>query len=148
MVVGDRGVVLLAHGSNDPAWKEAVTAVCRRVEDVHATPCAVAVLHPSGPSLDDAVTILEARGCRTIEVVACFLAAGEHVTRDLPDLVWAVAARHRHASITLRPGALGEAPRVLDALAAAAARGPHPPASPAPTDPQGTTPTAHRLPKA
>ncbi len=148
MAGGDRGVVLLAHGSADPAWKEAVAAVCRRVEDVHAVPCAVAVLHPSGPSLDEAVSTLEARGCRTLEVVAWFLAAGRHVTRDLPDLVRAVAARRPHASITLRPGALGEDPRVLDALATAAVRGPHPAAAPDPAPRRDTAshagPTAGR----
>ncbi|MEM6992705.1 MAG: CbiX/SirB N-terminal domain-containing protein [Myxococcota bacterium] len=121
----ESGIVLLAHGSPDPDW----LASARRTESALAarspdTTVRLATL--GGEHQTDCDTIVDAlvhEGHRRITVVALFLSAGgKHVKRDLPARVATMQARHGGVQIRLAPGALGEAPEVIEALAAAAAR--------------------------
>lgn len=117
------GIVLLAHGSPDPAWRRPVEAVCRTLRREHGVQAATAYLGHGPPTPEDAVERLAAAGCTDIEIVACFLSSGGgHVRRDLPALVERLSRTHPKLSIRLRPGALGEDPDVVAAMARAAAR--------------------------
>jgi sirohydrochlorin cobaltochelatase len=116
-------IVLLAHGSPDPDWIRPLQAVRDRARELapHRT-IELAFMDYIAPSLGDIVTSLSATHAR-IDVVAAFLSpGGNHLKRDIPALVARVAAEHPDLELHLVPGALGEDPDVIEALARAAIR--------------------------
>jgi sirohydrochlorin cobaltochelatase len=116
------GLVLFAHGSREPRWAQPFEAVAAgvRARAPHAE-VALAYLELMAPTLADAVAQLVARGCSRIDVVPLFLGAGGHVRPDQPARLQALRALHPAVALRLRP-AIGEAPEVLAAMAAAATR--------------------------
>ncbi|HXE31022.1 MAG TPA: uroporphyrinogen-III C-methyltransferase [Terriglobales bacterium] len=94
------GLVLLAHGSPLPGWQQQVEELARQV----ALPgqfYRVAYLPPAQPVLEQAVAAAAAAGVPRLVVVPYFLAAGLHVTRDLPELVAAARARWPEVGIAV-----------------------------------------------
>jgi sirohydrochlorin cobaltochelatase len=116
-----RGLVLFAHGARDPRWAapfEAIAdAVRSRTADVDVRLAFLELMSPDLPTVADA---LVADGCTRIDILPLFLGTGGHLRRDLPPLVDGIAVRHPQVQVTLRAAA-GEAPEVIDALAAHAA---------------------------
>jgi sirohydrochlorin cobaltochelatase len=115
-------IVLLAHGSPDPAWIRPIERTAARLRELAPEhPVAVATLDEG--SFATAVLELLAAGERDVRVVAYFMSpGGRHLRRDIPALVAVAQESHPEATITLIPGALGVADEVLDALARAALR--------------------------
>ena len=118
-------IVLLAHGSPDPAWIRPIERTAARLREL-APERRVAVA-----TLDEAEAIqrkllalnVERYGERDVRVVAYFMSpGGRHLRRDIPALVAVAQETHPEATITLIPGALGVADEVVDALARAALR--------------------------
>jgi sirohydrochlorin cobaltochelatase len=112
------GLVLFAHGSRDPEWArpfERIAALLR--EQLPATTVGLAFLE-HGPSLEEVVAALVAKGAGAIRIVPAFLGAGGHVKDDLPRLV-AGAAREGVQIHLDKP--LGEQPQVIEAIARAIA---------------------------
>jgi sirohydrochlorin cobaltochelatase len=109
-------IVLFAHGAREPEWalpferlRERLRAAGLRVE--------LAYLGSAAPSLEQAIDALASEGRNLVTIVPMFLARGGHLKTDLPLLVEELRARH--PSIEMRIVApLGEAPEVLDAMAA------------------------------
>jgi sirohydrochlorin cobaltochelatase len=111
-------LVLFAHGARDPRWAapfEAIAAAVR--ERAPGLDVRLAYLELMAPDLAAAADALAAEGVTHIDVLPLFLGSGGHLRRDLPPLVDAIAARHPRLAIRLH-GAAGEAPAVIDALAA------------------------------
>lgn len=75
------------------------------------------------PSLAQAVALLVAERVRSIRVVPVFLGQGGHLRNDLPELVASVRVKHPELDLLLEP-AIGEQSQVVDAIAAAIAKGP------------------------
>ncbi len=115
-----QALVLFAHGSRDAQWAQPFEALRARLAPTFDVELAFLELMP--PTLEEALARLAARGARRVRVVPVFLGQGAHLRRDLPALAAAAAARHPGLEISLEP-ALGEQPAVLEALAAAIARG-------------------------
>ena len=79
------GIVLLGHGSKDPEWSQPFEKIAVSVaKRLPAVAVALAYLE-HGPSLEEAVTVLAAKGALSIRVVPLFLGTGGHVKEDLPD---------------------------------------------------------------
>ena len=113
-----QGLVLFAHGSRDPEWArpfERIAAILR--ERLPATTVGLAFLE-HGPSLEEVVAALVAKGAGSIRVVPVFLGQGGHVKDDLPKLV-AGAARTGVDLHLEKP--IGEQPQVVEAIARAIA---------------------------
>jgi sirohydrochlorin cobaltochelatase len=110
------GIVLLGHGSRDPEWSQPFEKIAVSVgKRLPAVAVALAYLE-HGPSLEEAVTALAAKGALSIRVVPLFLGTGGHVKEDLPKLV----AQAKRAEIQLvldKP--IGEQPEIVEAIAAA-----------------------------
>jgi len=110
------GIVLLGHGSKDPQWSQPFEKIAVSLgKRLPAVSVFLAYLE-HGPSLEEAVTALVAKGALSIRVIPMFLGAGGHVKDDLPRLV----AQAKRAEVTLvldRP--IGEQPEVIEAIAAA-----------------------------
>jgi sirohydrochlorin cobaltochelatase len=112
------GLVLFAHGSRDPEWARPFERIAASLRDkLPATAIGVAFLE-HGPSLDEIVTALIAKGAGTIRVVPVFLGHGGHVKEDLPRLV-AAAARGDVKLYLDKP--VGEQAQVIEAIASAIA---------------------------
>ncbi|MEA3192384.1 MAG: sirohydrochlorin cobaltochelatase [Betaproteobacteria bacterium] len=108
------GIVLLGHGSRDPEWSQPFEKIAVSVgKRMPAVAVALAYLE-HGPSLEEAVTALAAKGALSIRVVPLFLGTGGHVRDDLPKLV----AQAKRADVNLmleKP--IGEQPEVIEAIA-------------------------------
>ncbi|MBN8750136.1 Sirohydrochlorin ferrochelatase [Xylophilus ampelinus] len=117
-----QGIVLFAHGSRDPRWREPIEAVARAVE-ARAPGAAVrcAYLELAEPEFPSAVRDLVGAGVQSLRVMPLFLGMGKHAREDLPKLV--AAARLDHPGLHIEvSGAVGEAPEVISLLAELALR--------------------------
>lgn len=124
------GLLLFAHGARDPAWAQPFEAVLRRVrEEAPGLEVRLSFLEFMTPTLTEAGAALAAEGCTQVAIVPLFLGTGGHVRKDLPQLIDALRAAHPEVAWTLQPS-IGEAPDVVDAMAAAALRSTTPHARP------------------
>jgi sirohydrochlorin cobaltochelatase len=115
-----RGIILLAHGSRDPQWREPIEAVAAQIRaDAPGTPVLCAYVELCAPSLPEAAMDLIAEGVDSIRVFPLFFGVGKHAREDLPRLVDEIRASHPRIEVTLLPTA-GEY-RELTALMAAIA---------------------------
>jgi len=114
------GIVLIAHGSRDPEWARPFQRIAARVADkLPAVAVGLAFLE-HGPSLDEAIGALVAKGAASVRVVPVFLGQGGHVKEDLPRLVSAAA---RPGVTLLLESTIGDDPRVVEAIASAISSG-------------------------
>ncbi len=111
-------LILFAHGARDPAWREPIDALARRLNaalpQVDVVP---AFLELMSPTLGDAVAAAVGKGATRIAVAPVFWAQGGHLKRDVPALLAEACTTHPGLRIDLWP-VLGERDAVLDAIAA------------------------------
>ena len=112
-----RAVVLFAHGSRDPLWRQPIEAVAARMADsAPQVPVRCAYLELCAPDLNTVVHELLALGVQSMTVVPMFLGVGKHAREDLPQLMQALQAQHPLIQLTLRP-AIGEDPAMIELMA-------------------------------
>lgn len=119
------GLLLFAHGARDPNWSlpfEAVLATVR--ERAPEVLVALSYLEFMCPNLLDAGHALAAAGCTHVDVVPLFLGTGGHVRKDLPVLIETLRTAHPQVTWAAR-SSIGEAPGVIEAIAAASLAGVH-----------------------
>jgi sirohydrochlorin cobaltochelatase len=110
------GIVLIAHGSRDPEWSRPFERIAAAVaKKLPAVAVALAYLE-HGPSLDEALAALVAKGAASIRVVPLFLGPGGHVRNDLPQLVAGAGAARPDLQLVLEKP-IGEQPALVDAIA-------------------------------
>lgn len=110
------GIVLLGHGSRDPEWSQPFEKIALSVgKRLPAVAVALAYLE-HGPSLEEALAALAAKGALSVRVVPLFLGQGGHVKEDLPKLV--AQAKRPEINLVLEKS-IGEQPDVIEAIAAA-----------------------------
>lgn len=114
------GLLLFAHGARDPLWARPFEAVVARVRAQSPDrPVRLAFLEFMAPNLVEAGTALATQGCTVVDVLPLFLGAGGHVRKDIPVLLAQLAEAHPQVQWRLRC-AVGEAPAVIEAMAAVA----------------------------
>jgi len=112
-----RAVIVFAHGSRDPLWREPVESVVQAVrQQSDQTLTASAYLELCSPSLPDAATQLVAAGATQVRVLPLFFGMGKHAREDLPVLIQQLQQQHPHVAFELLPAA-GEHPRLRALLA-------------------------------
>jgi sirohydrochlorin ferrochelatase len=109
-------VVLIAHGSRNPATAADHAALCARVGAAAGRPVRPAYLELSEPSIPDAIDAAVAGGATTVRLVPFFLHVGNHVLRDLPAIVGDARGRHPGVEIVLDEH-VGADPRLVDLVA-------------------------------
>lgn len=120
MITPSQGIVLFAHGSRDPAWREPIEAVARRIRQLEPeVQVSCAYLELTTPDLPTCVAALLSEGCKAITIWPMFLGNGRHAREDLPRLVNELRDLHLGIEFMLRP-AIAEHPDVLEAMAKAA----------------------------
>ena len=111
------GIVLFAHGSRDPLWRQPMDAVAARITALApATPVVCAFLELTTPDLPTAVQSLVDQGVGRVTVVPLFLGVGRHAREDLPVLMTQLQSQHPALEFRLQP-AVGEDPRLTELLA-------------------------------
>jgi sirohydrochlorin cobaltochelatase len=112
-----RAVILFAHGSRDPLWRQPIEAVAARIAaDRPDLPVRCAYLELEAPDLPTAAAELAAAGAVEIRVLPMFLGMGRHARHDLPVLVEALRSAHPAVRFAVQP-AVGEHPLVTALLA-------------------------------
>ena len=116
-------IILLAHGSSDPQWREPIDAVVHAVQQRRpGRPCVCAFIQHTAPLLGDAVAALLAEAaCKKrevahIRIVPLFLGLGLHVRQDLPELLAQMQAAYPSVVFSMQ-AAVSEDARLIDALA-------------------------------
>ncbi len=116
-----QGIVLFAHGSRDPEWSRPFEQIAAALaKKSPATPVALAFLE-HGPSLNEALAALAAKGAASVRIVPVFFGQGGHIKADLPRLLDRARAMHPAMALSL-DRAIGEEPEVIEAIAAAISR--------------------------
>ena len=119
-------IILLAHGSRDPLWRQPIEAVAARIAATQpATAVRCAYIELCAPSLPEAALALVQGGAQSVSVVPLFLGMGKHARDDVPRLLAQLRAAHPGVHWHLQP-AVGEDPRVVQLLAHIAAEPPPP----------------------
>jgi len=111
------GVIVLAHGSRDPLWRQPVESVARQI--VHGDPgvaVSCAYLELCEPDLATAARGLMAAGATHVRVLPLFFGMGRHAREDLPRLMAELARLHPSVRFEQLPPA-GEDPRLTALLA-------------------------------
>ena len=117
-----RAVILFAHGSRDPRWRDPMEAVAQRMrvrEPQTAVICAY--LELAEPDLAAAAAQMIDDGARNLHVVPMFLGMGKHAREDLPELVTALRVAHPTVPVSVAR-AVGEEAEVTELLATIALR--------------------------
>jgi len=103
-------LVLLAHGSKDPRWREpfqqALLEALRHSQNVR-----LAFMEFAGPTLLDVAEETSRAGVSHWRVLPLFMAAGAHLATDIPEQVLQVQSRYPHLQIEVLPP-IGEDPRL------------------------------------
>ena len=116
------GIVLFAHGSRDPQWARPFEQLAASLARQADGPVKLAFLELMPPSLEQAIAALAKEGVRAIRIVPVFLGKGGHVSDDLPRLAAKASKDHPTVRVRLDPP-IGEQDAVIEAIAAAVARG-------------------------
>lgn len=112
-----QGIILFAHGSRDPLWRQPIEAVAQRVRmQSPATPVCCAYLELCTPDLPTAARELLAQGATQVRVLPLFLGTGKHAREDLPVLMDQLQRDHPGTVFDLQT-AVGEDTRMLDLMA-------------------------------
>jgi sirohydrochlorin cobaltochelatase len=113
-------LLLVGHGTRDPAGVAAFASFCARLAAAFAPrgiDVAGGFIELSAPPLRDAVTDLTGRGHRRVVAVPLVLSAASHSKSDIPAVLARERARHPGLDLCYgRP--LGPHPALLDLLAA------------------------------
>jgi sirohydrochlorin cobaltochelatase len=117
-----RGIILLAHGSRDPLWRQPIEAVAEAIRArAPETLVRCAYLELCRPDLAQAAAELVAAGAQEIRTFPLFLGVGKHAREDLPRLVEELRARHPGVPVALMQTA-GEHPQLTALMADIALR--------------------------
>ena len=112
-----KAILLFGHGAKNREWAAPFVAIRDAIlTRDSSTLVESGFLELMHPSFDEAVDLLVVRGATEIVVVPVFMAAGMHVSKDLPQLAAQAMDRHTNMEITLAPP-VGEAPEVIAAMA-------------------------------
>ena len=111
------GVIVFAHGSRDPLWRQPVESVARRIAQADPQArVACAYLELSEPDLPSAAAALIDGGATRLRVLPLFFGMGKHAREDLPVLMKDLAESHPQVRFEQLPAA-GEDPRLTALLA-------------------------------
>jgi sirohydrochlorin cobaltochelatase len=95
-------LILLAHGSRDPAWRESIhglaEAVARRLDDDAVR---VAFMQFEGPTLPEVVRAAVGKGRKRLKLLPLFMASAGHVDKDIRPMVEELAREYPETTLEL-----------------------------------------------
>ena len=100
-----KALIIVAHGSRKASSNEEVMALGEKVESLlgqHYTYVMTSFLEFATPSLEESMISCVEKGASQIVILPYFLASGNHVTRDIPEVVQKTQALHPQVKMTLK----------------------------------------------
>jgi len=95
-------LILVAHGSRDPAWRGSLETLAREVRSGSSgNEVRLAFMQFTGPTLPDVVEEGWKRGVRSFRVLPLFMANAGHVDKDIRPLVEELGRRFPGATLEL-----------------------------------------------
>ena len=116
--MADKALIIVAHGSRKDSSNEEVKALGEKVGsllDKRYAFVMTSFLEFADPSLEDTILSCIEKGVREIVILPYFLASGNHVTRDIPEVLQKIQASHPQVKITLKEH-LGSSPGMVKLL--------------------------------
>jgi sirohydrochlorin ferrochelatase len=96
-----KALILMSHGSRNALANKEVLDLAHTMNQASSQDFVVhAFLDVLGPTLQDAIDQVVKAGTTDIDVLPLFLNSGNHVMKDIPDMIH--EARQRHPKINLR----------------------------------------------
>lgn len=117
-----KGLLLIAHGSRLSSSNAEIAGLTEQLKrensqlaDGQFDQITHSFLELTEPSVHAGLAELIRLGCQDIHLFPYFLAAGYHVTSDLPALVKEAKSKYPEATFTLKPhlGTLGAIPKLI-----------------------------------
>ena len=113
----ESALVLFAHGSRDPKWAEPFKAIQALIRaQAPDMPVELAFLELMQPGIQGCLGVLAKQGVKRVSVVPIFLAAGRHLSEDLPALIAPVQKQFPDLEINVTPP-IGDIPEFQSAIA-------------------------------
>ena len=116
--MSDKALIIVAHGSRKDSSNEEIKALGEKVgslQDKHYAFVMTAFLEFAAPSLEESMRSCIDKGVSEIVILPYFLASGNHVTRDIPEVVQKIQASYPQVKITLKDH-VGSSPGMLNLL--------------------------------
>ncbi len=83
-------IVLLAHGSPDPLWKQPFESLYQQIAQSYgAKEISLAYMELTSPSLEDVIAGLSS-DVKKVAVLPLFFAVGRHLRKDVPEQIEAL----------------------------------------------------------
>ena len=110
------GIIILSHGSKLKKANDSLNKTIKVIKQKTGLVIVVpAYLQFCQPNLTKSVKGLISKGCRTVIIIPFFLFNGNHVTRDIPEIIEKVKARYPKASFIYAKN-LGDDIRIPDII--------------------------------
>ncbi len=110
-------LILLAHGSRDPRWQQPFEALTQQLQtQVGEAQVKLAYMEMASPTLMDIGKASIAEGITTFTILPLFMAAGGHVSKDIPRLANELKQADDNITVTVLPP-VGEHPLIVDTMA-------------------------------
>lgn len=88
-------LILVAHGSRDPLWRESLDQLTQEVRTrLQSDEVAVAFMQFDGPKLPEVVAAAARAGRKHLRLLPLFMASAGHVEKDIKPLVAELARAH------------------------------------------------------
>ena len=105
--MADKALIIVAHGSRKTSSNEEVKALGEKVkylQDKHKRYAFVmtSFLEFATPSLEESILSSIDKGASEIVILPYFLASGNHVTQDIPEVVKKIQVLHPQVKIILK----------------------------------------------
>lgn len=103
--MADRALIIVAHGSRKNSSNEEVKALGEQVkslQDKHYTLVMTSFLEFATPSLEESILSSIDKGVSEIVILPYFLASGNHVTKDIPEVLQKIQASYPQVKIILK----------------------------------------------
>ena len=101
----NNALIIVAHGSRKASSNEEVKGLGEQVKGLQSKYYDIimtAFLEFANPSLEESILFCVDNGVSEIVILPYFLASGNHVTRDIPQLVQKIQVSHPQLNITLK----------------------------------------------
>lgn len=101
----NKALIIVAHGSRKETSNKEVMALGKQVESLlgeHYTYVMTAFLEFTSPSLEESILSCIKRDAKEIVILPYFLASGNHVSRDIPEVVAKIQASYPNTKMVLK----------------------------------------------
>jgi sirohydrochlorin cobaltochelatase len=118
-------LILLAHGSKDPRWRQPFERIVRELEqELGQGRVRLAYMEFTGPTLMEVACECAGQMLLHLRVLPMFMAVGAHLLHDIPEQVAAVRGRFPQTTVKVLPpiGEDARLVRLVEQIAVEAAR--------------------------